>query len=125
MKIKVDDNFIEIYRNFNIYDVSEGIKLLEEVDKYLLLFLCLDKHSDEDTVSVNNFHKFKDECLNILDFLENGKTENIFLKELVSLTKNNYIDTDNIVDKFGNPMPDKYTVSHVRDIKISKIINKK
>lgn len=120
-KIKVSDEFIELYRNFNVYEQSEKIKSLNKKDLYLLLTLCLDKHSDEDPVVVNNFLPFREECMKIFDVQDDKGTDDLSLKELIKETGDEYIDTDTIVGSSGSKLPEPYTKQEARDIKIQKL----
>ena len=58
-EIKVTNEFINIYRNFNVKDVSNEIKTLSQKELYLLLTLCLDKHSDDNSTVLHNFQSFR------------------------------------------------------------------
>lgn len=120
-KIKVSDEFIELYRNFNVYEQSNKIKSLNKKDLYLLLTLCLDKHSDEDPVVVNNFLPFREECMKIFDVQDDKGTDDLSLKELIEETGDEYIDTDTIVGSSGSKLPEPYTQQEARDIKIQKL----
>lgn len=120
-KIKVSDEFIELYRNFNVYNQSEKIKSFNKKDLYLLLTLCLDKHSDEDPVVVNNFLPFREECMKIFDVQDDKGTDDLSLKELIEETGDEYIDTDTIVGSSGSKLPEPYTQQEARDIKIQKL----
>lgn len=120
-KIKVSDEFIDIYRNFNVYSQIDKLKSMSKKDLYLMLTLCLDKHSDEDPVVVNNFLPFKEECMKIFNVLDDKGTEDLDLKSLIDETSDEYIDTDILVDSIGGKLPDPYTQQEVRDIKIQKL----
>ena len=120
-KIKVSDEFIELYRNFNVYNQLDKIKSLNKKDLYLLLTLCLDKHSDEDPVVVNNFLPFREECMKIFDVQDDKGTDDLLLKQLIEETGDEYIDTDIIVDSNGDKLPEPYTQQESRDIKIQKL----
>lgn len=120
-KIKVSDEFIELYRNFNVYEQSNKMKSLNKKDLYLLLTLCLDKHSEEDPVVVNNFLPFREECMKIFDVQDDKGTDDLSLKELIEETGDEYIDTDTIVGSSGSKLPEPYTQQEARDIKIQKL----
>ena len=123
-KISVSDLFVDIYKNFNVYDQIEKIKNLDDKEKYLLLLLALDKHSDEDPVVVHNFQEFKDQVMEIYEVQDDKETENQTLKNLIEITGDRYIDIDILVDSNGNKMSDPLTKEEVRDVKIN-IINSK
>lgn len=120
-KIKASDEFIDIYRNFNVYNQIDKLKSMSKKDLYLMLTLCLDRHSDEDPVVVNNFLQFKEECMKIFDIQDDKGTEDLSLKELIEETGDEYIDTDILVDSTGGKLPDPYTQQEARDIKIQKL----
>ena len=121
-KVVVSDLFTDIYRKFNVVSQVEEIKKLSRKELYLLLTVCLDKHSDEDPVVVHNFMPFKDECMNIFDIQDDKETDDEDLKSLIEETGDKYIETDNIVDSNGNQLDDPLTKEQVRDAKID-IIN--
>lgn len=120
-RIKVSDEFVDIYRNFNVYNQIDKLKSMSKKDLYLMLTLCLDKHSDEDPVVVNNFLPFKEECMKIFDVQDDKGTEDLDLKSLIDETNDEYIDTDILVDSTGGKLPDPYTQQEARDIKIQKL----
>jgi len=120
-KIKVSDEFIDIYRNFNVYNQIDKLKSMSKKDLYLMLTLCLDKHSDEDPVVVNNFLPFKEECMKIFDVQDDKGTDDLLLKQLIEETGDEYIDTDIIVDSNGDKLPEPYSHQESRDIKIQKL----
>jgi Fe-S-cluster formation regulator IscX/YfhJ len=120
--ISVSNLFVDIYKNFNVYDQIEKIKQLDDKEKYLLLILALDKHSDEDPVVIHNFQEFKEQVMEIYEIQDDKETENQYLKELIELTGDKYIDTDLIVDSLGEKLPEPLTKEEVRDAKIN-IIN--
>lgn len=120
-KIKVSDEFVNIYRNFNVYNQIDKLKFMSKKDLYLMLTLCLDKHSDEDPVVVNNFLPFKEECMKIFDVQDDKGTDDLDLKSLIDETNDEYIDTDILVDSTGGKLPDPYTQQEARDIKIQKL----
>jgi type IV secretory pathway VirB4 component len=119
----VSDEFINIYKNFNVIDQIENMKKLSRKELFLLLIFSLDKHSDEDPVVIHNLQPFKEECMLIFDLQDDKEVDNEYIKELVELTDDKYIDTDVIVDTDGNKLPEPLTKEEVRDAKIN-IINK-
>ena len=125
-KIIVSNEFVDIFRNFNVVDKIEEMKLLSKRELYLLLTVCFDKHvtdpnsqiEDQPTV-VHNFLEFKDYIMEINDLFENNKADNPIL---IELSEGGYIETDNIVDEMGNGLPMPYTKEEIRDVRIN-IIN--
>ena len=121
-KIKVSDLFVDIYKNFNVVTQIEKMKQLSKREQFLLLLVCLDKHSDEDPVVVHNFTDFKDECMQIFDIQDDKETNDETLKSLIEETGDKYIETDNLICQNGDPLPSPFTKEEVRDAKID-IIN--
>lgn len=122
-KIKVSDDFVEIYKNFNVYDQVEKMKQLSKKELYLLLTICLDKHSDEDPVVKFNFLPFEKESRLVYDVQDDKEVGDKDLNELIKETSDKYIDTDVIVDSNGDKLPEPLTKVEVRDAKIN-IINR-
>ncbi len=120
-EIKVTNDFINIYRNFNVKDVSNEMKNLSEKELYLLLTLCLDKHSDDNSTVLHNFQPFREQVMEIYDIQDDKETTNPFLKILVEESGDKYIETDDVVDEMGNKLPEPYTKEELRDIKIDLI----
>jgi len=119
----VSDEFINIYKNLNVIDQIENMKKLSKKELFLLLILSLDKHSDEDTVVIHNLQPFKEECMLIFDLQDDKEVDNEYIKELVELTHDKYIDTDILIDKNGGELPEPLTKEEVRDAKINIINN--
>ncbi len=120
-EIKVSKEFINIYRNFNVKDVSDEMNKLSQKELYLLLTLCLDKHSDENSTVLHNFKSFREQVMEIYDIQDDKESTNPFLKVLVEESGDQYIETDNIIDEDGNKLPEPYTKEEVRNIKINLI----
>jgi hypothetical protein len=99
------------------------MKKLTKNELYLLLTFCLDKHSDEDPVVIHNLLPFKEECMMIFDIQDDKEVDNEYIKNLVEITDDKYIDTDVIVDTYGNKLPEPLTKEEVRDAKINIINN--
>ena len=120
-KIVVSNEFIDIYRNFNVGNQVHKMKALTKRELYLLLTLSLDKHSDENPTVSSNFTDFKEQCLEIFDVQDEKTTHNQTLLDLIEESDNQYIETDNIVDSNGDKLPDPYTKEEIRDIRIGII----
>lgn len=123
-KIAISDEFIDIYKNFNVSSQIDKMKSLSKRELYLLLVLCLDFHSDEDPVCINNYKTFKDEIIEINDIQDDKETSNPILKSLIEETGDKYIDIDNLVDMLGNKLPEPLEKGQVRDAKIHNILDK-
>ena len=123
-KIAVSDDFIDIYKNFNVSSQIDKMKSLSKRELYLLLVLCLDFHSDEDPVCINNYKTFRDEIIEINDIQDDKETSNPILKSLIEETGGKYIDVDNLVDILENKLPEPLEKGEVRDAKIHNILDK-
>ena len=115
----VSNEFVDIFRNFNVVDKIGEMKLLSKRELYLLLTVCFDKHDEDQSTVIHNFLEFKDYIMEINDLFENNKTDNPIL---IELSEGGYIETDNIVDEMGNGLPMPYTKEEIRDVRIN-IIN--
>lgn len=115
----VSNEFVDIFRNFNVVDKIGEMKLLSKRELYLLLTVCFDKHDEDQSTVIHNFLEFKDYIMEINDLFENNKTDNPIL---IELSEGGYIETDNIVDENGNGLPTPLTKEEIRDVRIN-IIN--
>jgi len=120
--ITVSNEFVDIYKNFNVVSQVDNMKKLSKRELYLLLTVCLDKFSDEDPVINYNFQPFKTEVMEIFDVQDDKDPISQYLIELIEESGDKYIETDNIVDDKGDKLPDPLTKEEVRDAKIN-IIN--
>ena len=120
-KIVVSNEFVDIYRNFNVGNQVHKMNALTKRELYLLLTLCLDKHSDENPTVNSNFKDFKEQCLEIFDIQDDKTSENQTILDLIKESGDQYIETDNIVDSNGDKLPDPYTKDEIRDIRIGII----
>jgi len=120
-EIKVSKDFVDIYLNFNVKDVTNEMRKLSQKELFLLLTFCLDKHDDEIPTVIANFKPFKDEIMEIFDILDDKSTTNKYLQQLIEETDDDYIETDNVVDEMGNKLPKPYTKAEIRNKKINLI----
>ena len=120
-KIVVSNEFIDIYRNMNVYNQVDKMNKLSKRELYLLLILSLDNHSDEDPVVIGNYLKFEKEFMEILDIQDDKETDNEVLLSLIKETGNDYIDTTNLFSENSEQIPNIYTKEEVRDIKLQKL----
>jgi hypothetical protein len=121
-KLVVSEDFVNIYKNFNVVNKVEEMKSLSEKELYLLLTVCLDKHDDEQPTVVYNFQPFREQVMELFEIQDDKETLNPVLEELIKESGDKYIETDNIVDVDGNKLTDPLTKEEVRDAKIN-IIN--
>jgi hypothetical protein len=122
-KLIVSNEFLEIYRNFNVYDQTEQINKLSDRERFLLLILCVDKHDDENPIVLYNFKPFKEEIKEIYEVQDNKETTNQVLLDLIKETDHKHVESDYIRDKDGNKVPDPFDKNEVRDKKIDIINN--
>jgi hypothetical protein len=122
-KVVVSEDFLNIYKNFNVVDQVENMKALSERELYLLLTVCLDKHDDDLPVVKYNFQPFRDQVMEIFDIQDDKETKNQFLLSLIDETGSQYIETSDIVDDRGVKLPEPYNKEEIRDVKISLIDN--
>jgi len=121
-QLKVSNEFVDIFKNFNVVNKVEEMKLLSKKELYLLLTVCLDKHDDEQPTVVYNFQPFREQVMDLFEIQDDKETLNPVLEELIKESGDKYIETDNIVDVDGNKLPEPLTKEEVRDAKIN-IIN--
>ena len=121
-QLKVSNEFVDIFKNFNVINKVEEIKSLSKKELYLLLTLCLDKHDDGQPTVVYNFQPFREQVMELFEIQDDKETLNPVLQGLIEESGDKYIETDNIVDVDGNKLPEPLTKEEVRDAKIN-IIN--
>jgi len=119
----VSEQFVEIFKNFNVVTQVEEMKQLSKRELYLLLTVCLDKFSDEDPVVNFNFQPFKEEVMEIFDIQDDKDATDTDLVSLIDESGDKYIETDYIINNNGDKLPEPLTKEEVRDAKIN-IINK-
>ena len=120
-KVVVSEDFVNIYKKFNVISQVENMKSLSDRELYLLLTVCLDKHDDELSIVKYNFQPFKNEVMEIFDIQDDKETTNQVLIKLIDETGSQYIETSDIVGPDDNKLPEPYTKEEVRDVKISII----
>ena len=120
-KVSVSNEFIDIYRHFNVSNQIDRMNKLSERELYLLLTFCLDKHDDENVTVKQNFIQFEKQIMEIFEIQDDKETTNQVILDLIKETGDSYIETENIVDILGNKTPDIFTVQEIRDIRIDLI----
>lgn len=118
----VSDLFIEIYKNFNVFNQVQNMKSLSKKELYLLLTVCIDIFSEDDPVVKLNLESFSTELIDIFN-LQDDKDVPFELAEIANETGDKYLETDNIIDSLGNNLPKPLNKQEVRDAKIN-ILNK-
>jgi Fe-S-cluster formation regulator IscX/YfhJ len=81
--INVSNEFVDIFKNFNVVNKVEEMKLLSKKELYLLLTLCLDKHDDTQPTVVYNFQQFREEVMELFEIQDDKETLNPVLQELI------------------------------------------
>lgn len=120
--VKVSDEFISAYTNFNVSSQEDQMRALTERELYLLLVLCLDHHSDEDPVCINNFKPFMKEVNDILIIQDDAESNCKIILDLIEETSDKYISTDSIVDMNGDKLKDPLSKSEVMDAKLGNVL---
>ena len=119
----VSEQFVEIFKNFNVVTQVEEMKKLSKRELYLLLTVCLDKFSDEDPVVNFNFQPFEKEVMEIFDIQDDKDATDTDLVSLIDESGDKYIETDYIITNNGDKLPEPLTKEEVRDAKINIINN--
>lgn len=117
-KIILSKTFIDVYQNFNVFNVSNEISNLSKKELYLLLICCFDHHDSDDPTVVENYSNYEFEVTEILNLQENKTTLNEFLLELISDTDSSTIETYKI------ELPKIFSKNEVRELKLTKILDK-
>ena len=121
-KIEVSDNFVEIYKNFNVSSQSDKMEKLSKKELYLLLLLCVEKHSDEDPVCINNYKNYPTELQELMSLQDGQDVNNDIIIQLSEATNDKTINTDILVDSKGNKLPEPMKKNEVRDAKIHNVL---
>jgi len=122
-KIEVSDNFVEIYKNFNVSSQSDKMEKLSKKELYLLLLLCVEKHSDEDPVCINNYKNYPTELQELMSLQDGQDVNNDIIIQLSEETNDKTINTDILVDSKGNKLPEPMKKNEVRDAKIHNVLD--
>jgi hypothetical protein len=123
-KFVVSNEFLDIYRKFNVIEQVERIEKLKvnnPMEFYLLLIKVIDSHDEDDNQFLLNIRPFQTEVMEIYDMQDDKEVTNEILKQLSKVTGDNYINTDCLVDSDGNQLPEPYNKAEVRDLKINII----
>lgn len=122
-KIEVSDNFVEIYKNFNVSSQSDKMEKLSKKELYLLLLLCVEKHSDEDPVCINNYKNYPTELQELMSLQDSQDVNNDIIIQFSEETNDKTINTDILVDSKGNKLPEPMKKNEVRDAKIHNVLD--
>ena len=120
--ITVSELFLEIYRNFNVSNQIDKMKLITKEELYLLLDACIDRHDEDDSTVQLNFSPFVEEIKEILKIQSGEDADDKILKNLQDRISQTLICE--LKTKSGEYLPDPYTKEEVRDLKLNKIFDK-
>ena len=125
--ITVSDEFVEIYKMFNVIKQTEKLNQLSRKELMLMLVLSIDSFSEENPAVLENFKEFKSELEIIFDLQQDKECTDVDLLSLGDETNEKYIDTSKIRDGKGEELPTALTDSEAlqmrRDIGINNIID--
>ena len=125
--ITVSDNFVEIYKMFNVNRQTEKMKKLSRKELMLMLVLAIDSFSEENPAVIENFRDFKTEMELIYGLQQDQECQDVDLLSLGNETDEKYIDTSKIIDFRGEELPaplsEEQALQVRRDIGISNIID--
>lgn len=119
--ITVSELFLEIYRNFNVSNQIDKMKLITKEELYLLLDACIDRHDEDDVTVQLNFSPFVEEIKEILKIHSGEDTDDKVLKNLQEISQALICE---LKTQSGEDLPDPYTKEEVRDLKLNKIFDK-
>ncbi len=135
MSKRIQSNlFFEIYQNFNVLDQTQNIRQLSISDMYCLLVCCIDGHDLSDAMVKYNFKPFIKEITNILRLQEvesESESDQISIElneygvDVEGIKKKNIFGekfSDNILSESGESLPKTYTISEVRELRLSNIL---
>lgn len=114
--ITISENFLEIYRNFNVSDQRDNMSKLSKEELYLLLDTCVDSHDEDDPMVCLNFSPYSVELKEILK-IQSGVLKNLQEKTDFRLSSTRVLEN-------GDKLPNPYTREEVRDLKLNKIFDK-
>jgi hypothetical protein len=125
--ITVSDEFVEIYKMFNVIKQTEKLNQLSRKELMLMLVLSIDSFSEENPAVLENFKEFKSELEIIFDLQQDKECTDVDLLSLGKESDEKYIDTSKIRDIKGEELPTALTDSEAlqmrRDIGINNIID--
>jgi hypothetical protein len=120
--ITVSELFLEIYRNFNVSNQIDKMKIITKEELYLLLDACIDRHDEDDSTVQLNFSPFVEEIKEILKIQSGEDADDKILKNLQDRISQTLICE--LKTQSGEDLPDPYTKEEVRDLKLNKIFDK-
>ena len=103
--ITVSDDFVEIYKMFNVNRQTEKMKKLSRKELMLMLVLAIDSFSEENPAVIENFRDFRSEMELIYGLQQDNECTDLDLLSLGKETDEKYIDTSKIIDSKGEELP--------------------
>ena len=88
-----------------------------------MLLLCVEKHSDEDPVCINNYKNYPTELQELMSLQDGQDVNNDIIIQLSEETNDKTINTDILVDSKGNKLPEPMKKNEVRDAKIHNVLD--
>jgi len=127
--VKVSDEFIDIYRNFHIYNQVDRMNKLSRVELFLLLVLAIDKYDENNNIVMDNFRPFKPEIIEILAAHEGKDYTDPDLIAAGEMTGEKYVDIYQLRKENNEALPPIYTEEEAiqlrRDHSIKIIVDNK
>ena len=124
--ITVSNEFVEVFKMFNVIKQTDKILTLSRKELMLLLTVAVDSFSEDNHIVIENFKDFKTELELIYDLQQDKACTDAELLELAQDTDEKYIDTTKIRTIDGKNLPDPTTEEEAvllrRDITITGII---
>lgn len=125
-KFRVSKEFIEIYKNFNIFNQTEAMWELSRKELLLLLTVVIDNFTSvefSNSVVVENLLDFDKEldCINKSIFEKNFYDKDY--SELLNQSESHFITSEDLEDEFGNQLPQPVSDNEAKQIRRSKTIN--
>lgn len=125
--MKVSNDFVEIYKKFNVVNQVEKMKSLSRKELLLLLVLGVDSFDENSLAAIDNYREFKTELESIFAIQNDEEPTDTDLIDLIALTSDKKIDTSVIVDENGGKLPNPLSEAEAmilrREIGIDTIIN--
>ena len=126
-QITVSDEFVDIYKLFNVVRQSDKMRKLSRKELLLLILLSIDSFEPENPAVIENIRDFKTELLIINDLQQDKECTDTDLLELASSSGEKYIDTSKIRNSKGEELPkalsNEEALQMRRDISIDNIID--
>lgn len=126
-KIQVSENFVDIFKHFNVNSQIDKMSQLSRKELLLMLTLAVDSYSEDNNIVIENFRPFKGE-LDLIYQLQNDETvTDADILSIAQETGEKYIDTTNIAQSDGSSLPTATTEEQARilrrDLGISQIFD--